>query len=192
MRKIIFEKWLDPFMQYEEGKDDDFEDNSYAFARRSFLGKDLTYSKYKGQVLNSPIMGIIPLGEHNLQSKRYNMWIGHTNFHITKKEVRELSQVDGVEVLKIFSPYRFWLGVGFLFNEEEVKNNIIKKLTHQNHFHPDLLKKLSSKFKSWAIIKKPDNKYFYYHGNSQEEVEFKLEKNKNNIKKVAIASWQIK
>jgi hypothetical protein len=54
----------------------------------------------------------------------YDCWLGHANFDITPSIKKDLEKVTGVEVLKICSRYRFFLGVGQMFNFSDVRKNI--------------------------------------------------------------------
>ena len=58
----------------------------------------------------------------------FDCWIGHTNFDITPPIKNILDTTDGVEVLKIFSRYRFFIGVGKLFDFKEVRQSIEENL----------------------------------------------------------------
>ena len=54
----------------------------------------------------------------------FDCWIGHTNFDITPTIKKSLNNIGGVEVLKIFSRYRFFIGVGKMFDFKSVRYNI--------------------------------------------------------------------
>ncbi len=58
----------------------------------------------------------------------YDCWLGHTNFNITEKIKKKLNEVEGVEVLKVCSRYRFFIGVGRMFDFSNVRGNIEKTL----------------------------------------------------------------
>ncbi len=58
----------------------------------------------------------------------YDCWLGHTNFNITRSVKKQLNEVEGVEVLKICSRYRFFIGVGRMFDFTDVRNNIEQTL----------------------------------------------------------------
>jgi hypothetical protein len=58
----------------------------------------------------------------------FDCWIGHTNFDITNAMKDKLDKMDGVEILKIWSRYRFFIGIGQMFDFTEVRNNIEKIL----------------------------------------------------------------
>ena len=73
-------------------------------------------------------MSILPISSQMLQDlatlSHYDCWIGHTNFDITPTIKKSLNNVGGVEVLKIFSRYRFFIGVGKMFDFKTVRYNI--------------------------------------------------------------------
>lgn len=54
----------------------------------------------------------------------FDCWMGHTNFDLTKEIKHSLDHVEGVEVLKICSRYRFFIGIGRMFDFKDVRKNI--------------------------------------------------------------------
>lgn len=54
----------------------------------------------------------------------YECWIGHTNFDVTKDIKNILDKIEGVEMLRILSRYRFFIGLGKLFEFKQVRKNI--------------------------------------------------------------------
>ena len=62
----------------------------------------------------------------------FDCWIGHTNFDITQETKRILDSIEGVEVLRILSRYRFFIGVGKMFKFSDVRNSIEKVLLKEN------------------------------------------------------------
>lgn len=54
----------------------------------------------------------------------YECWLGHTTFDITPDIKTQLDKIDGVEMLKICSRYRFFIGIGRMFNFKEVRKQI--------------------------------------------------------------------
>lgn len=58
----------------------------------------------------------------------FDCWIGHTNFDITKDVKNILDAANGVEALKIYSRYRFFIGVGKMFDFKNVRKEIETKL----------------------------------------------------------------
>ena len=61
----------------------------------------------------------------------FDCWLGHTTFNLTEEIKTKLNAVDGVEVLKICSRYRFFIGVGKMFDFSEVRKNIEKQLINK-------------------------------------------------------------
>ena len=54
----------------------------------------------------------------------FDCWLGHTNFNISKDVKNNLNKVNGIEVLKICSRYRFFIGVGRMFDFPKVRTEI--------------------------------------------------------------------
>ncbi len=63
----------------------------------------------------------------------FECWIGHTNFDITLDVKDKLNRVPGVEVLKIFSRYRFFVGIGQMFDFQKVRNDIEKAIIEKEN-----------------------------------------------------------
>jgi hypothetical protein len=70
----------------------------------------------------------MPLTEQSLASSYFKFWVGHTNFKITTSFHKIISDIDGVETLDIFSPYRFRISVAKLFRDRDVMSNIRKSM----------------------------------------------------------------
>lgn len=67
----------------------------------------------------------------------YDCWVGHTNFDITETIKSKLSQIEGIEALKIVSRYRFFVGVGRMFNFSDVRKSVeteIEEKTNESRF----------------------------------------------------------
>lgn len=54
----------------------------------------------------------------------FDCWIGHTNFDITMRVKDILDLMPGIEFLKIYSRYRFLIGVGKMFDFADVRKTI--------------------------------------------------------------------
>lgn len=59
----------------------------------------------------------------------YECWIGHTNFDITESVKDQINDTYGVEILKVYSRYRFFVGVGRMFDFKDVRKIIEETLT---------------------------------------------------------------
>ena len=70
-------------------------------------------------------------GEISLATN-FNCWVAHTNFNLTESLKNELDSIEGVELLKIFSRYRFLVGVGKMFDFSEVRREIEKLIKKED------------------------------------------------------------
>lgn len=75
---------------------------------------------------------IFPVSQQLLEDvtmlSNYDCWIGHTNFDITPVIKEKLNQIPGIEVLKICSRYRFFIGIGNMFEFGDVRKIIEEQL----------------------------------------------------------------
>lgn len=125
MNKIIWEKWTDPFgenldeTRWNHYDDEDMDEETEIFDNQ------LIRSKFEKpvKVIASP-MGLIPYNEYTASSKIFNFWVGHTNFNITKNIASIIEKCEGVELLDIFTRYRFRIGIGKCFTDSEVMSDI--------------------------------------------------------------------
>ena len=58
----------------------------------------------------------------------FDCWMAHTNFNLTTDIRDVLNRVEGIEVLKICSRYRFFIGIGQMFNFKNVRRLIEDEL----------------------------------------------------------------
>ena len=61
----------------------------------------------------------------------YDCWIGHCNFDITEDIKDQLDETPGIEVLKVISRYRFFIGVGKMFEFKNVRKHIEKVILNK-------------------------------------------------------------
>lgn len=59
-----------------------------------------------------------------LMLSTFDCWIGHTNFDITPAIKDILNAIPGIELLKICSRYRFFIGIGKMFDFKNVRQQI--------------------------------------------------------------------
>lgn len=146
---VKFEKWRDPF----------FDDNS-DWPKHSNENEELLNS---ADIDNSELdddlggdgeielhgrptpflktsMGPLSLTEYTQPCKVFNFWVGHTNVNLTRKICETIEKVDGVEILTVFTRYRFRVGVGKMFKDGTVVRDIRKailnevRLSNENRF----------------------------------------------------------
>lgn len=128
---IVWEKWVDPFGQemddakwtdYENQIDDSLDDIEYIDEDNDHPEHFMSDMK-EIKVIATP-MGLMPYNELTAPGKIFNFWVGHTNFNITPKISQILEQSEGVEILDIFTRYRFRIGIGKCFSDSETMKHI--------------------------------------------------------------------
>jgi len=74
----------------------------------------------------------VPVDETLMESialtANFDCWMAHTNFNLTPSIRDTLNRVDGIEVLKICSRYRFFIGIGQMFDFKDVRRQIEDEL----------------------------------------------------------------
>ena len=123
--KIIWEKWVDPYLpeNVEASWPDYIEDFENAESEKNTEEEDV--KRHPMYAISSP-MGIIPYNEYSAPSKIFNFWVGHTNFNITVPVFNIIEQTEGIEILDIFTRYRFRIAIGKNFKDRDVMNTINK------------------------------------------------------------------
>ena len=115
MKKVIaWEKWDADLIEQEiaemfEIADEDEELASDAMAMMKKIPK----------LVSTPI-GIFQLHDKANPIKQLDCWTGHTNFDITKSVQEKIEKIRGIELLMVLSRYRFFVGVGKLFDFKNV------------------------------------------------------------------------
>lgn len=96
------------------------------------------YSQYEEDPQESSekkILQMIPISdklvEEAIITANFDCWVGHTNFDITHEIKNTLDAIDGIEVLKVMSRYRFFIGIGKMFEFKNVRKSIEKKITKE-------------------------------------------------------------
>jgi hypothetical protein len=94
-----------------------------------------SYEDTDSSEIKNSSSSIIPISPKLMEDismlSNYDCWMGHTNFDITNEIKDTLDLVDGIEMLKICSRYRFFIGIGRMFDFADVRtiieDNIIPK-----------------------------------------------------------------
>jgi hypothetical protein len=135
---IIWEKWRDPFLGYDEN-DIDIEaepmpkfldDASEDVEENEGEEEDIVKSSKPVRVIATP-MGLIPYNEYTASGKIFNFWTGHTNFNITKHVAKIIETTNGIETLDIFTRYRFRIGIGKAFEDRIIMKSIENRINDQ-------------------------------------------------------------
>lgn len=111
-------------MLHDESKEDDDDDDS----DDSYEDIDDDQKSIASIALNK-LMPLTPqVIEDVSMLSNFDCWIGHTNFDITPSIKNKLNKIAGIEILKIFSRYRFFVGVGQMFDFQNVRYDIEQEL----------------------------------------------------------------
>lgn len=121
--QIIWEKWVDPFGEdIEETRwntyDDEEDSDDLLNQQELFKNKSKPI-----KVIASPL-GLIPYNEYTSSSKIFNFWVGHANFNISRKIVDIIESCEGIEILDVFTRYRFRIAIGKCFVDSDVMQKI--------------------------------------------------------------------
>lgn len=133
MRSISWERWVDFDTEVNEhGEADDDSFDVVPLMVRTPLG---TFSPY----------------EQMTPTKQFDCWICHTNFDLNEGDKVCLDQVPGIEVLRIMSRYRFFIGIGKMFTLTEIRHNVEIALgIRKDHLISQIISEISGKAK-WAL-----------------------------------------
>jgi len=105
-------------------EDDDEEDDEDTYIDESDDDKNLKIISPLLPITNQLIDDITMLST-------FDCWIGHTNFDVTPTIKNILNKIPGVEVLKICSRYRFFIGIGKMFDFKDVRQYIEDSLLEE-------------------------------------------------------------
>ncbi len=216
---ILWKKWRDPlntvFQKQVSELFDDAEADDYKRRRAEFLGDDpadlddedddefdddddddfipFGFHPHKprrpiGPSVVGP-MGIIPLHEHNLPSKLFNFWMGHTNFKLDDVHIDQIKSVNGIESLDVFTRHRFRASFGLAFDDAEVRKTVSDLfVAPAPQAKPTPLHLMSlglgKKFKFWTIHR-ANGRTAVYGAETREEVMTKTQ----NLEGELITSW---
>lgn len=185
--KIAWENWDSDVLEQEIIdnilESEDFEEEEEAEDALLFLGK-------------IPKLITTPTGIYQLHDKmnilnQFDCWMGHTNFDLTKSVEKIIESVEGVELLSIIGRYRFFIGIGKLFNFSDVRRTIESILcdslsdSYDDILEQDIetnyrslsssiinLKLLVSEYKHWAIFIGSDGMVDYTMSNQDNDAEY--------------------
>lgn len=127
---VVWEKWVDPFgLDHDETKWTDYNSDIIDSIENDLVEeKSVIKSSKPIKVIATPL-GLIPYNEYTASSKIFNFWIGHTNFNISESVKDILEHCSGVEILDIFTRYRFRIAIGKCFNDSEVMSTINEQIS---------------------------------------------------------------
>ena len=142
-----------------------------------FLSSELFLPQQR--ILYTPL-GAFPEDSPMKPSDRWDCWVGHTNFSITNNIAEDIENTEGVEALRILGRYSFFMGIGKLFEVQDVRTNIEKALcvyTEQEILSDentqatvDLVKEQLKTKKYWSMLVSPEGKVEYIVSDQMDKI----------------------
>lgn len=181
--RVHFVRWKDPLRVQEEDYSEDVVDQEL---------KDLLEIHTKsrpfqpGGFVIGP-HGILPAAPQNAPSELYNLWVMHTNFNLYGRIEEVLRQVPGVEILRIWSRYRAWVGIGSLFDSKDVHDSVrfhLGELFEEKPSREEVLARSATQ-PVWAVVNSPAGDVRLVQGKDFQAVAGQI----REVEAVAIASW---
>ena len=126
---------------------------------------------FQPKMIHTPL-GVYPADSLLKPSDRWDCWLGHTNFDVTRS-IKDtlLNDIAGIEALKILGRYSFFIGIPKLFDFKDVRINIEKNLCiyteqevlsdEQTQATVDMVKEQLQTKKYWSILVAPTGKVDY-------------------------------
>jgi tRNA U54 and U55 pseudouridine synthase Pus10 len=174
-RKIAWENWNvleEEMISSEELPDEnDIDDENDEIEGVQNL---MPFMMFGSKNIETPI-GIY--NEHSVlkPSSRWDCWICHTNFDITKSVIKTIEEIPGIEALKAMGRYSFFIGVARLFDIKDVRKKIEETLcsyTEEEILSDDELYEAVNKVKDqldkekfWTIMVTADGSIDYVSSN---------------------------
>ncbi len=163
-KNIMWSKWKNPVEPKSEGDD---EDNERSLVRVTPFGLDA-----------------VRLTSSNKEQLRW--YCGHTNFNISAAVGETIKRIEGVEILEVFSRYRFRICPGKHFLPKKVLRDIKYKLCQENNIfgiNDDLMMDITKKQVEltynkdpWLMYVLPNGKFECFSSFDQQEYLSSLEK----------------
>lgn len=117
--EIRFLRWKDPTRVQEA----DFDESVVTQELRDVL---CVYERVPFRPAAAVVgpQGVIPVAPHAAPSELYDLWVMHTNFYLSEAVADAVKATPGVEVFRVWTPYRAWIGFGLLFDAERVRGEV--------------------------------------------------------------------
>jgi hypothetical protein len=204
--KISFEKWIDPInpksvikdrSEYTPEETEILDSLKIKYNSEKDVDAASSETKMKNMRFIMGPMGVIPMDEQNYPDTNYNLWVYHTNFDVGENISKTISTNPGVEIFKVWTRYRGWIGIAKMFDHNKVFSEIKQGVKKYFNVKPEnklygkeaavysLNEVLSSNFKHYSIYQAPNKTMFPIYGeneNQLKETEQKYVETFKNIK----------
>ena len=170
-RKIAWEKW-DVDLIEEDAIEEIIEDN---LDEPELVEEALEFMSRIPKLVTTP-MGVFQMHDKMNILNQFECWMGYTNFDITHDVQDVIETAKGVELLTILTRYRFFVGVGKMFDFSEVRKEIEALLckseivlNEETQAAVDAIKSVVSRDKYWTIFISLDGEIDYASTNDDND-----------------------
>ena len=128
---VYWEKWMDAFEEFQDtppdlpNEEESYLDTGFESPPDHYIEESEAGVPIRGVM--TPY-GMLPLTDDTLASRKFKFWVGHSNFRLTEDYYTVIGHTEGVETLDILTPYRFRIGVGKMFVDRTVMNEVRNKM----------------------------------------------------------------
>jgi len=184
-QEIAREKWEDDIIQERSREDTKTESVEEDSLEESFLEAMENIPIQEIPKVVSTAVGIFEIYDRNKPSNQYDCWLGHTNFNISQEVKNCIENIEGVEVLKVLTRYRFFVGSAKMFVFKKVRVEIEKAacgkhlvnqeesiLDPETRIVVDDIKSRISSQKLWAIYVFPNGQIDYISSDHSNDPEY--------------------
>ena len=174
-RVIAWEKWDEDVLEQEVVEEiyDEISEEEEGLVEDALL-----FMEKIPKLITTP-MGMYQLHDKMSILNQFDCWMGYTNFDITTTVQSEIEKTEGVELLTIAGRYRFFLGVGKLFEFPQVRQDIEDKLCGAKFIIDDdmqetvdTVRDVLSQDKYWAIFVQPTGEILYASTNDEDDEKY--------------------
>lgn len=168
-KKVAWERWDEDVIEQEIV--DNFYEENYQEEEDSQIAEDALSFLEKIPHLVSTPMGMYQLHDKMSIMNQFECWMGYTNFDITHSVKDKIEKIEGVELLSVTSRYKFFLGVGKLFNFSEVRLAIENALVLDDITREavNIIKDTISEDRYWTIFISKSGEILYISTNDEDD-----------------------
>ena len=171
-RKIAWERWDEDVIEQEIAENFYEQEGDH----EEVVEDALTFLEKIPSLVSTP-MGMFQLHDKMNILNQFDCWMGYTNFDITKSVKGSMEKIEGVELLNIVTRYRFFLGVGKLFDFSDVRRIIEsefceKNLDEDTEDSVNIIMDTISSDRYWAIFVSQSGEILYASTNNDSDEDY--------------------
>jgi len=167
-KKVAWERWDEDVIEQEIVEN--FYEENYEEEDPQISEDALLFLEKIPHLVSTP-MGMYQLHDKMNVMNQFECWMGYTNFDITHSIRDKIEKVEGVELLNVTSRYRFFLGIGKLFNFSDVRLAIEDTLMLDDITKEavNIIKDSISKDLYWVIFISKTGEILYISTNDEDD-----------------------